>query len=180
MEEIEVACFIETQKATERFETLIKQVEAKVAPPPPPPNNMAPYSKLYSLATPCELFQFYLGQFFSAIAGAALPVTFAYLIGNAFDIFNPASDPEGFEEALYDLLIKYAIVGACLMGCSYASYTLLLIFGQTVSHRTKQVYLQKILQQDCSYFDTTNFMELPSKINTETESLKNAIGIKSG
>jgi hypothetical protein len=162
VEQIEVACGIETQKAPERFETLIKQVEAKIAPPPPPPNNMAPYSKLYSLATPCELFQFYLGQFFSAIAGAALPVTFAYLIGNAFDIFNPASDPEGFEEALYDLLIKYSIV------------------GQPVSHRTKKVYLQKILQQDCSYFDTTNFMELPSKINTETESLKNAIGIKSG
>jgi hypothetical protein len=98
---------------------------------------MAPYSKLYSLATPCEKFQFYLGQAFAVVAGGALPVTFAYLIGNAFDIFNPTADPEGFEDALYDLLIKYSIVGAFLLGCSYASYTLLLIFAQNVSHRTK-------------------------------------------
>jgi len=107
---------------------------------------MVPYSKLYSLATPCELFQFYLGHFMSVVAGGALPVTFAYLIGDAFDIFNPTLNPKNFQEALYDLLYKYAIVGAALMLCSYASYTLLLIFGQTVSHRTKQIYLQKILQ----------------------------------
>ena len=56
-------------------------------------------------------------------------MSFAYLIGNAFDIFSPTADQEGFENALYDLLIKYAIVGALLMFCSYASYTLLLIFA---------------------------------------------------
>ena len=90
---------------------------------------MASYSKLYSLATPGELFMFYLGHFMSAVGGGALPVTFAYLIGNAFDIFNPALNPKGFEAALYDLLYKYAIVGAVLFLCSYASFTLLLIFG---------------------------------------------------
>lgn len=72
-------------------------------------------------------------------------MTFAYLIGNAFDIFNPALNPKGFEEALYSLLYKYVIIGGVLFLASYGSYTLLLIFGQTVSHRTKQVYLQKIL-----------------------------------
>jgi hypothetical protein len=57
---------------------------------------MVPYSKLYCLATGGEKLMFYFSFVFSALSGAAMPVTFAYLIGDAFDIFNPKESEEDF------------------------------------------------------------------------------------
>jgi hypothetical protein len=57
---------------------------------------MVPYSKLYCLATGGEKLMFYFSFVFSALSGAAMPVTFAYLLGDAFDIFNPKESEEDF------------------------------------------------------------------------------------
>jgi hypothetical protein len=74
----------------------------------------------------------------------------------------------------------YAIIGAMILVFNYLFNAFLISFANDVALKTKQRYLKKILMQDCKYYDTTNYLELPSKISKETNELKEAIGQKSG
>lgn len=110
-----------------------------------PKQEMVPFSKLISLATPCERLMFLFGHFSAFVSGAIVPVTFAYLVGNAFDIFNPKLSKDEFKSAMMTLVIEYCSIGLGLLLFSYLYYTLLLIFANRVAQRLKEIYLEKIL-----------------------------------
>jgi hypothetical protein len=106
---------------------------------------MVPYSKLYQLADRTDHILRYGGWLAAIITGLGLP-SFVFLIGSVIDSFNPnTASPDAMLSAIKRLSLIYTLVGVGIWIFSYIYYSLLLIFAERVTKKTKVAYLKAIL-----------------------------------
>ena len=59
-------------------------------------------------------------------------------------------------------------------------YSFLLLFSEKVVKKTRTKYLESILKQDSSWFDTINPSELSARLSKESAAMSKALGEKMG
>ena len=125
-----------------------------------------PYSKLYCLASGKDKTYMAIGFLSAAVTGVGLP-SFVILMGETLDSFGDQD-----EQSMYDTVARMSlilvIIGVAIWITSYLYYAFLLMFSESVTFKVKIAYLNAILHQDISWFDTINPSELSSRINKET------------
>jgi len=108
------------------------------------------------MSTTLDHFLRWGGWISAFITGLGMP-SFVFLIGDAIDTFNPReSTPQDMLDEIKMLALIFTLIGVGVWVFAYSYYTLLLIFAERVTKRTRVEYLKSILKQDCSWFDTTN------------------------
>ena len=61
----------------------------------------------------------------------------------------------------------YTFIGVGVWLFSYVSFCCLIIFSERVGVKIRTKYLEAILKQDCTWFDTNNPSELSAKLTKE-------------
>jgi ATP-binding cassette subfamily B (MDR/TAP) protein 1 len=128
---------------------------------------MVPYSKLYSLGTKKEKTLLVIGWIAASITGLGLP-SFVFLMGNIVDSFNPlTSNPDKMLHMISRIAYIFACVGAGIWVFAYIYFSLLLMASEKIASRTRVIYLEAILKQECAWYDTTNSQELAARVGKE-------------
>ena len=72
----------------------------------------------------------------------------------------------------------FTCVGLAIWFFSYVSYGFLLMFSEKLGKKIRTKYLESILRQDSSWFDTTNPSELSARLTKEVAAIQKALGEK--
>ena len=102
--------------------------------------DQAPYSKLFSLATKQEMALFYVGHFFAALTGGAIPL-FMLVFGDTIEAFDPSKTSEETMDVVNNMMVIFISIGAAVWVSGYIYYVLLLTFAQRNSRRIKEQYI---------------------------------------
>jgi len=164
-----------------KTETLLRQVKAKVELEGKGTKNSAAVSfgKLLSCATGWEKFKLVLGWVFAVVTGCVLPVFF-FLLGPIFDSFGQGKTAEETREAVEKLCLIMLLFAIGIMFSSILQNYLLLSTQASVAARLRTNYLRAVLNQESAWYDQTNFLELPSRLNQEVDMIQSGIGQKFG
>jgi len=138
-----------------------------------------PYSKLYTFASGSDKLLMYTGWLAACVTGTGLP-SFAFLIGDIIDSFGPATNVDDTVKTVSQMALIFTLVGLAVLFFSYIMYSFLLLFSERVIKRTRTKYLEAILKQDSSWFDTINPSELSARLSKECASMQKALGEKMG
>jgi ABC-type multidrug transport system fused ATPase/permease subunit len=121
---------------------------------------------------------FYTGHVCAFICGGAIPTLQIYF-AETFDAFQ-APDKEEQAQKMLEIFIMMVCIGGAIWLLGYIYWVLLANFAANLTFRMKKEYLKAILQQECAWFDQTNFTELSSKLARETAAINRGYGEKAG
>jgi ABC-type multidrug transport system fused ATPase/permease subunit len=71
-------------------------------------------------------------------------------------------------------------LGLFIGSTGYAYWWIMLQFSNTITRRTKEIYLNKILVQETAWFDSFNYNEMSARLTKEMMAINKAIGEKTG
>ena len=168
--------------ASEVTETLIRQVETMIKRDMSSNNElgpMVPYSKLYTYASASDKILMYFGWMAACVTGTGLP-SFAFLIGNIINSFGPNNSVHDTVSTVSQMALIFSCVGVAVWIFSFVMYSFLLLFSEKVVKKTRTKYLESILKQDSSWFDTINPSELSARLSKESAAMSKALGEKMG
>lgn len=83
-------------------------------------------------------------------------------------------------DTISQMSLIFTCVGFAIWFTAYVNYAFLLMFSERVAKKTRTKYVEAILRQDCSWFDTTNPSELSSRVGKEILAMQKALGEKMG
>jgi len=106
--------------------------------------------------------------------------SFVFLIGDVIDSFKPTNTVESTLRTISKMSLIFTLVGVAIWITSLIMYSLLLLFSERVVKKTRTKYLEAILRQDSSWFDTVNPSELSARLSKECQSMQKALGEKMG
>lgn len=78
------------------------------------------------------------------------------------------------------MALIFSCVGVAVWIFSFVMYSFLLLFSEKVVKKTRTKYLESILKQDSSWFDTINPSELSARLSKESAAMSKALGEKMG
>lgn len=106
----------------------------------------------------------YFGWLAACLTGLGIP-SFIFLIGDVIDSFSPTNSKEDTLNKIKQITLIFTLIGIGVWIFGFIFYGFLLTFSEKVARRTRVAYLKAILKQDCTWFDTNNYQELPSRMN---------------
>jgi ATP-binding cassette subfamily B (MDR/TAP) protein 1 len=134
---------------------------------------------MYQFASASDKVLMYIGWTCAAITGTGMP-SFVFLIGDVIDSFKPTNTVESTLRTISKMSLIFTLVGVAIWITSLIMYSLLLLFSERVVKKTRTKYLEAILRQDSSWFDTVNPSELSARLSKECQSMQKALGEKMG
>lgn len=107
-----------------------------------------------------------LGFSFSFLAGAAMP-SMVFLLGSIIDSFAVIDPTLTVFDAVKVTIIAMSSIGLFIWLVTYINYVSLVIMAERIAKKTRVAYLQAILKQDISWFDSISVTELSSRLSKE-------------
>ena len=118
------------------------------------------------------------GYVFAITTGLGLP-SFTFLFG---DIVVNFTDPtKSIADSINPLALQLTIIGGVMMATSYIYFVFLVIMAERIGKKTRVAYLNAILKQEVSWFETeANTTELSARLSKECQAIQTALGEKMG
>ena len=107
-----------------------------------------------------------VGWIFACFTGAILP-TFIWMLGDIFDSYDPNIEAEETRRRIRETFYKIASLCVLICICATFYYYLLSAASHMITTRIKIRYLEAVLSQESSWFDMSNYTELPARISKE-------------
>ena len=108
----------------------------------------------------------YAGLFFACLTGMIMP-SFIMFMGDVMDSMQPTLTPDETLEEIRKICAFMGILALIVIIGSYLQWSLTLGASVKICARIKNAYLEAILKQDCSWFDSTNYTELSARLSKE-------------
>jgi len=118
-----------------------------------------------------------IGIFASILTGLGLP-SFVFLFGDIINAFG--DNPDGLLSTMRIIAIEFTIIGVIIWITSYFYFSFMVIYGESVSAKTRIQYLSTLLKQEPAWFDQANTSELSARLSKECQAIQRAIGEKFG
>ncbi len=131
---------------------------------------MVGYFKLASLASGSDKLLMWIGWGSASVTGFGMP-SFVFLIGDIIDSFKPTTKVEDTIEIVSRMSLIFTLVGFAVWFFSYLMYSCLLLFSDRVTRKIRTKYLEAILKQESSWFDTINPSELSARLSKEAAAI---------
>ncbi|PHJ24163.1 abc transporter transmembrane region domain-containing protein, partial [Cystoisospora suis] len=130
------------------------------------------FSAPYTYATKRDYFLLIVGTFFSVAGGAMMPV-FMSLFGNVINELNTT----------LDMNYVCSVMAGVAVASFVASWGAATCFEYTADRQAAHMklrYFNSILRQEMAYFDVNDPGTLPTRLESNVVTMRNAIGIKLG
>ncbi|XP_057415709.1 ABC transporter B family member 11-like [Lotus japonicus] len=142
--------------------------------------NTVPLYKLFSFADPFDQLLMFLGTFGAIGNGISMPVM-TLIFGNMINAFGSTTNSKEVVDEVSKVSLKFVYLGAGTFIASLLQSTCWMISGERQAARIRGLYLQNILRQDVSFFDTeTNTGEVVGRMSGDTALIQEAMGEKVG
>ncbi|KAH0550179.1 multidrug resistance protein homolog 49-like isoform X1 [Cotesia glomerata] len=203
----ETECILDDDN--EPIEFVPPQTKEEDKPPPEAPSlPPIPYYKLFRFATFGELMYVFAGLFMGTMTGLCIPVaniqygefttllvdrnmtnqtstpTFVMEMFGGGKILGPNASKEERMNALYDDSVAFGVSCAALSTLQFifAIFTvdLLNVAAFRQIHRIRRMFLQAVLRQDMSWYDTNTSTNFASRITEDLDKMKEGMGEKLG
>ena len=114
------------------------------------------------------------------LVGCCLPA-FLFMMGDIFDSFSVEVETRDEKlEKVLRLVGIMGILGVFVFIGSFCQHYFLTKGGVLCARRIKTAYMNSILRQDSTWFDTVNYTELSSRVVQECKTIEAGIGQKYG
>ena len=130
----------------------------------PPGFQLAPFRKLYKYLTKNEKCILAIGFISAILVGISLPA-FALLFGGVIDTVGPETHDTKIGDDIKRVSIFFFYVALALALLGFLNFGLWMMIGERIGLHLREKYLEAVLRQDVEWFDTSNPIEIPSKIN---------------
>ena len=153
--------------------TLVRQVDTMIQRDMSAENKLEPmvgYFKLCSLASGSDKVLMWTGWVSALITGCGMP-SFVFLIGDIIDSFKPTTEVQDTIDTVSRMSLIFTLVGIAVWFFSYLMYSTLLLFSDKVTKKIRVKYLEAILKQESSWFDTINPSELSARLSKEAAAI---------
>jgi ATP-binding cassette, subfamily B (MDR/TAP), member 1 len=139
-------------------------------------SKTASLSELFSSADFNDVLMMCVGTFGAVCVGASLPIMMV-ILGQMLDSLNNTAD---LQNAVNQVCIRYAIVGAGTVFVSIAQVVGWTYAGERQSQRLRERYVKAILAQEIGWFDLTGAGELSTRVADNCGKVQDGIGRKVG
>ncbi|GAB9476610.1 Multidrug resistance protein abc superfamily, partial [Globisporangium polare] len=137
-----------------------------------------PFSQLYRYATPMDKVLLALGITMAGINGALFPCM-ALVFGKAITAFGQVDKPVD-RDAVNSAALDYFLIAIGLFLTDYIAYVM---FAHTAERQMKALRdeaLKHMLHMDISWYDSTDALQLSSRLTGDTIKIKDGMGQKLG
>ena len=140
---------------------------------------IVPMFALYAYATTSEVILIVIALVASLSAGLVFPLTGIYF-GDATYSLGPLNSFEDMQKNITVIAKKIFLLGLMALVVNFFSFFLWSTVGTRVSYHIRQLYFQKLLDKDVTWFDLNKPQELPTKIASQCSSFQKGSGDKMG
>ena len=146
-----------------------KSIESPPAKPKP-----APMCAFFRYNSTSDSILVVIGSLAAIIQGCMIP-SIALLFGIMTDSFQDG--PTALDD-IRTLSLMYFFFALAIFFISYVYFTFWIIISQNIGAQYRQAYLRGVLKQDIQWFDTSDPLEIPSKLSKDCITIQNGIGEK--
>lgn len=103
-----------------------------------------------------------------------------FWIGPVFDSFSENDTPDDVAKVIREICTIMGCLAVGIFITTYFQNWFLMRSSATIAAKIKTNYLRAILNQESSWYDQTNYLEMASRINKEADAIADGIGRKYG
>lgn len=136
--------------------------------------------QLFRFSTPKERLLILCAIICSAATGALQPVSiliYGSFVSNLADALN---DPSKLLGMVLPIIHTMAYLGTAALVAAYISTSIWILTGENQARRIRSLYLQSVLRQDMSWFDTASEDSLNTRLAADTQLIQDGISEKFG
>lgn len=178
-EDVDDICYVpaETPKACAGdHDSSIESLAPSQSTVAPSGHAMVPFLQLFRYADGTDWLLMTMGTISALAVGFSQPLQFI-LYGDVINAFNAPEDPR-MEEAINDVVIKFAIVGVAVFVLGFIQILCWTISATRQAKRMRSECMEALLSREIGWFDCQQTTQLPSRIVEATLLIQEGMGRK--
>jgi len=128
----------------------------------------------YSFADKKDIFLISFACLGSVIAGASMPLI-SLLLGKVINQFDGKIAVEKVPELVHGLIINFLLAGIAIFIGSFMMVLFWSLVGRRLINKINADYFRVIMQQDQSWFDSSNMYQFASKVQVQIKTIENGV-----
>ncbi|KAL0085182.1 P-loop containing nucleoside triphosphate hydrolase protein [Phycomyces blakesleeanus] len=139
-----------------------------------------PVYKLFSFASPLDIFLICIACICSAGIGAIQPASIIFFGSFVSNLTEQLSNPTDLLNATMPMILTYVYIGTASLVAAYIARACWIFTGENQTRRIRQKYMHSILRQDMSWFDKAGDGSLTTRLASDTQLIQDGISERFG